>query len=51
MKCKDCKYFTWACPDWMCVNPKHPDFEKDSDYPVFVEADNSCELWEGKITE
>lgn len=46
MNCKGCKWCTWACPNWMCMNPKHPDFEEDSDYPVSIELNDSCELFE-----
>lgn len=45
--CKECKWFTWACPGHMCMNPRHPDFEEDSDYPVTVYGNNkACELFE-----
>lgn len=45
-KCENCKWFTWACPKWMCMDPKHPEYEKDSDYPVFVNGNDTCELIE-----
>lgn len=47
-KCKTCKWFTWACPGWMCMNPKHPDFDANSDYPLTVTENDSCELHEEK---
>lgn len=46
MNCKECKWCTWACPNWMCMNSKHPDFEEDSDYPVNITLNDSCELFE-----
>ena len=45
-KCKNCKWFTWACPNWMCINPKHPEYEKDSDYPILVNGNDTCDLFE-----
>lgn len=48
-KCEDCIWFTWACPNWMCMNPNHPDFEEDSDYPIMVERNDSCELFEAGV--
>ena len=26
-KCKNCVFCTWACPNWMCMNKEHPDFD------------------------
>lgn len=46
MNCKECKWCTWVCPGWMCTNPKHPDFEESSDYPITINLDNVCELFE-----
>lgn len=46
MSCKECKWCTWACPDWMCMNSKHPEFEEDSDYPVSIKLTDSCILFE-----
>jgi hypothetical protein len=28
------------------MNPKHPDFEEDGDYPVSIALNDSCELFE-----
>ena len=28
------------------MNPKHPDFKEDSDCPVIIELDDSCEFFE-----
>lgn len=46
IKCCNCKWFTWACPDWMCMNPENPNYEEDSDYPVFVDKNDNCKLFE-----
>lgn len=46
MKCKNCKWCEWACPNYMCTNPKHPEFEEDSDYPINIELNDSCKLFE-----
>ena len=46
MKCKNCIFCTWACPGWMCMNEKHPNFKIGDDYPIFVKLeDNSCPLF------
>lgn len=38
-KCKNCVFCTWACPDWMCMNEEHPDFDlsniKRTDFRFF----------------
>ena len=44
-KCKNCKYFTWACPNWMCMNEKHPNFTYD-DMPLTVKENEFCDLFE-----
>ena len=51
MRCKECKWCTWACPDWMCMNSKHPEFEEDSDYPVSIKLTDSCILFENGENE
>lgn len=47
MKCKDCIFCTWACPGWMCMNKKHPDFETcGEDCPVSIKLeDDNCNLF------
>lgn len=32
-KCKNCVFCTYACPNWMCMNEEHPDFDLDGDCP------------------
>lgn len=45
MKCKNCIFCTWACPGWMCMNEKHPNFKIGDDYPIFVKLeDNSLQI-------
>ena len=44
MECKECIWCTWACPDWMCMNPKHPEYKENSDYPITISLDDRCEL-------
>lgn len=47
LTCGKCKWCTWACPGYMCMNEMHPDFEKDSDYPVTIYLkQNACDLFE-----
>ena len=46
MKCKECIWCTWACPEWMCMNPKHPEYKENSDYPITISLDDKCELFE-----
>ena len=47
MDCKHCKWCTWTCPGWMCINPKHPEFSED-DYPLMISLNDNCELFEEK---
>lgn len=45
MQCKECIFCKWSCPGYMCTNPKHPDFEVDSDYPLKISPFQvACEL-------
>lgn len=47
MKCKECRFCTWACPGWMCMNKNHPDFEKNGeDFPVVIKLDDdACDFF------
>ena len=45
-KCKNCVFCTWACPNWMCMNKEHPDFDLDDDYPITINLDDDgCKLF------
>ena len=46
--CKTCIWKTWACPEWMCMNPKHPNYSND-DYPNIIELDGYCDFYEEKV--
>ena len=42
-KCKNCVFCTWACPNWMCMNKEHPDFDLEDDCPITVNLeDDGC---------
>lgn len=45
-KCKNCAHKTWACPGWMCGNPKHPNFDPDGNTPFMIKLDEVCDLYE-----
>lgn len=46
-KCKNCAHKTWACPGWMCSNPKHPKFDPDGDSPNMIrDLEATCDLFE-----
>lgn len=45
MSCKGCKYRTFACPHFMCMNPGHPNFY-NSDFPNLIKDDKGCHLYE-----
>lgn len=36
-KCKNCKWCTWSCPGYMCMNPNHPKYQKNSDTPISID--------------